>query len=151
MSISNAQWKAIEAILTNPWCEMKFDLNGHEIYIRRARKSESKTVLEVFIDGAIKGEWMKDVAKLDPADEFMNQVVKQVWFHKFFARFKAKELAQLEKYKKAVGVRRFKAQWGDGDLKKQGWHYLQPHFGTAATLVRQFKKIDGLTLITHVE
>lgn len=151
MSISNVQWMAIEALLTASWVDMKFGLNGHEIYIRRARKSESKTVLEVFIDGAIKGEWMQDVAKLDPADEFMNQVVKQVWFHKFFARFKAKELAQLEKYKKAVGVRRFKAKWGDGDLKKQGWHYLQPHFGTAATLVRQFKKIDGLTLITPLE
>jgi hypothetical protein len=151
MSISKEQWKTIEERLKAMWVDMKFDLNGHEISIHRARKSESRTVLEVFIDGVIKGEWMQNVDKLDPADEFMNQVVKQVWFHKFFARFKAKELAQLEKYKKAVGVRRFKAQWGDGDLKKQGWHYLMSHFGSAATLVRQFKKIEGLTLITTLE
>lgn len=151
MSISKEQWKKIEAILTDPWFEMKFDLNGHEISIRRARKSESRTVLGVFINGEVKGKWAQNVAELDPADEFMNQVVKQVWFHKFHARFKAKDLAQLEKYKKAVGVRRFKARFGDEDPKKQGWHYLMPHFGTAATLVRQFKKIDGLTLITTLE
>lgn len=151
MSISKEQWKTIEELLKAMWVDMKFDLNGHEISIRRARKSESRTVLEVFIDGVIKGEWMQNVAKLDPADEFMNQVVKQVWFHKFYARFKAKDLAELDKYKKAVGVRRFKAQWGAGDLKKQGWYYLVSYFGSAATLVRQFKKIDGLTLITHVK
>lgn len=151
MSISKEQWKTIEGLLKAMWVDMKFDLNGHEISIRRARKSESQTVLEVFIDGVIQGEWMQDVAKLDPADEFMNKVVKQVWFHKFYPRFKAKELAELNKYKKAIGVRRFKAQWGSDDLKKQGWHYLVSHFGSAATLVRQFKKIDGLTLITTLE
>lgn len=151
MSISKEQWKTIEGLLKAMWVDMKFDLNGHEISIRRARKSESRTVLEVFIDGVIKGEWVQNVDKLDPADEFMNQIVKQVWFHKFFARFKAKEIAQLEKYKKLVGVKRFKAEWGEGDLKKQGCYYLMSHFGSAATLVRQFKKIDGLTLITTLE
>ncbi|MGY3910768.1 hypothetical protein ACW5XW_02825 [Aeromonas piscicola] len=149
--ISKEQWKAIEEHLKAMWVDMKFDLHGHEIQIRRARKSESRTVLEVFIDGAIKGEWVQSVDKLDPADQFINQVVKQVWFHKFFAQYSAKQIAQLEKYKKQIGIKRFKAQWGDGDLKKQGCYYLMSHFGSAATLVRQFKKIEGLTLITPLE
>ncbi|MNF75565.1 hypothetical protein D3C84_576370 [compost metagenome] len=130
---------------------MKFDLNGHEISIRRAPKSESRTVLAVYIGGSIKAEWSKNVAELDPTDEFMNKVVKQVWFHRFLAQYNARELAALEKQKKKLGVRRFKEIWGDGDLKKQGLHYLRPYFGSSPALVRQFKKIDGLTLITALE
>lgn len=150
MSISKEQWKAIEAELKGIWVQVKFKLHGHEIYITRERKSESTTVLAVYIDGAIKGAWMKELAEIDPADEFMNKVVKQVHFHKFKARWNKKELDRIAKFKRSFGVKEARRVFGS-EPEKAGWTYLFPHFGSSASLVRQFKKIEGLELVSELK
>lgn len=35
--------------------------------------------------------------------------------------------------------------------EKAGWTYLVPYFGSSAPLVRQFKKIEGLELVSELE
>lgn len=150
MTISKEQWKAIEAELKGGWVQVRLKLHGHEIYITRERKSESTTVLAVYIDGAIKGAWMKELAEIDPADEFMNKVVKQVHFHKFKAMWNKKQLESIAKFKRQIGVKKAREFYGDKP-EQAGWTYLVPFFGSSATLVRQFKKIEGLELVSELK
>lgn len=150
MTISKEQWKAIEAELKGSWVQVKFKLHGHEIYITRARKSESTTVLAVYIDEVIKSEWAKELSEIDPADEFMNQVVKQVFFHKFKAMYSKKQLETMAKHKRRLGAKRMKEMFGEAP-EKAGWTYLIPYFGSSTALVRQFKKIDGLELVSELK
>ncbi|WP_368206547.1 hypothetical protein [Aeromonas sp. s5] len=150
MSISKEQWKAIEAELKGGWVQVKFKLHGHEIYITRERKTESTTVLAIYIDGAIKGTWMKVLENIDPADEFMNKVVKQVFCHKFHKRYGKKDLENYAKAKRQCGAKFANELYGK-DPEKQGTTYLFPAFGSSAALVRQFKKIDGLELVSELK
>lgn len=150
MSISKEQWKAIEAELKGGWVQVKFKLHGHEIYITRERKTESTTVLAIYIDGAIKGTWMKVLEDIDPADEFMNKVVKQVFCHKFHKLYGKKDLENYAKAKRQCGAKFANELYGK-DPEKQGTTYLFPAFGSSAALVRQFKKIDGLELVSELK
>ncbi|MGL6458828.1 hypothetical protein ACSZNG_07195 [Aeromonas hydrophila] len=150
MSISKEQWKAIEAELKGGWVQVKFKLHGHEIYITRERKSESTTVLAVYIDGAIKGTWMKSLEDIDPADEFMNKVVKQVFCHKFHKRYGKKDLENYASAKRQCGAKFANGLYGK-DPEKQGRTYLFPAFGSSTALVRQFKKIEGLELVSELK
>ncbi|EHK5439421.1 hypothetical protein I8Y03_002704 [Aeromonas hydrophila] len=150
MSISKEQWKAIEAELKGGWVQVKFKLHGHEIYITRERKTESTTVLAIYIDGAIKGTWMKVLEDIDPADEFMNKVVKQVFCHKFHKRYGKKDLENYAKAKRQCGAKFANELYGK-DPEKQGTTYLFPAFGSSTTLVRQFKKIEGLELVSELK
>lgn len=150
MTISKEQWQAIAAELKGSWVQVKFKLHGHEIYITRARKSESTTVLAVYIDEVIKSEWAKELSEIDPADEFMNQVVKQVFFHKFKAMYSKKQIETMAKHKRRLGTKRMKEMFGEAP-EKAGWTYLIPYFGSSTALVRQFKKIDGLELVSELK
>ncbi|HDO1327608.1 TPA: hypothetical protein P2Q98_000221 [Aeromonas veronii] len=150
MAISKEQWQAIAAELKNLWVQLNFKLHGHEITIRRCRKSESTTVLGVYIDGEIKGAWMKQLDEIDPADEFMNKVAKQVFFHKFKAMYSKKELETMAKHKRRLGAKRIKEMFGEAP-EKAGWTYLVPYFASSTALVRQFKKIEGLELVSELK
>lgn len=150
MAISKEQWQAIAAELKGSWVHVKFKMNGHEITIHRCSKSESTTVLGVYIDGVIEGKWMKQVSEIDPADEFMNKVVKQVYFHKFKARYSKKQLEVMAKHKRRFGAKRMKEVFGEAP-EKAGWTYLVPYFGSSTALVRQFKKIEGLELASELK
>lgn len=150
MSISKEQWKAIEAELQGAWVHMLFDLNGHKISVTRERKTESTTVLAVYIDGAIKGTWMKVLEDIDPADEFMNKVVKQIFCHKFHKRYGKKDLENYAKAKRQCGAKFANELYGK-DPEKQGTTYLFPAFGSSTALVRQYKKIEGLELVSELK
>ncbi|MEH8118461.1 hypothetical protein Q7I37_12945 [Aeromonas allosaccharophila] len=148
MAISKEQWQAVAAELKKGWVAMKFKLHGHEIDVTRERKSESTTVLAVYIDGAMKGIWFKELSEIDPADEFMNKVVKQVFFHKFHKRYGKKQLEEYAKCKRQCGAKFANELYGK-DPEKQGTTYLFPAFGSSTALVRQFKKIEGLEMVSE--
>lgn len=150
MSINKEQWKALEVELKGSWVQVKFKLHGHEIDITRCRKSESTTVLGVYIDGVMKSEWFKELKDIDSSDEFMNKVVKQVFFHKFKAMYNKKQLEEIAKYKRRFGAKRVKEVFGDTP-EKAGWTYLVPYFGSSALLIRQFKKIEGLEPVSELK
>lgn len=150
MTISKEQWQAIAAELKKGWVQVDFKLDGHAIHVTRERKSESTTVLGVYIDGFMKGIWCKELSDIDPSDEFMNKVVKQVYFHKFKARYSKKELETMAKHKRSIGAKRLKEMFG-ANPEKAGWTYLFPYFGSSTALVRQFKKIEGLELVSELK
>lgn len=150
MAISKEQWQAIAAELKKGWVQVDFKLNGHAIHVTRERKSESTTCLSVYIDGFMKGIWCKELSNIDPSDEFMNKVVKQVYFHKFKARYSKKELEVMAKHKRSIGAKRLKEMFGSNP-EKAGWTYLFPYFGSSTALVRQFKKIEGLELVSELK
>lgn len=150
MAISKEQWQAIAAELKKGWVHIDFKLEGHEICVIRERNSESTTVLGVYIDGFMKGTWMKVIEEIDPADEFMNKVVKQVFFHKFHKRYGKKQLEEYAKCKRQCGAKFANKLYGK-DPEKQGKTYLFPAFGSSTALVRQFKKIEGLELVSELK
>ena len=57
MAISKEQWIEIENELTGTFANVVFSVGDHRVSVQRQRKSESTTVLSVYIDDYIKGEW----------------------------------------------------------------------------------------------
>lgn len=151
MTISKEQWKAIQTRLKEFVVHLEFSLSGHAITIQRVRKSESTTALAVYIDHEIKGNWISDLNDISPDDAFINGVVKQVWHHRFVSAYSRKSIQELETLKKRIGVKRFKERFSTLDPKTIGNTYLTPYFGSSAVLVRQFKKIEGLQLVTELQ
>ncbi len=147
MAITNEQWKQIAIYLKRSWVDVEFSLNGHSIRISRERKSESTTCLAVYIDNYVKGSWMVQVDKVDPNDVFMTGVVSRVWHHKFYPRYTKKQLESIEKDKRKFGAKFVKEVYGT-QPEKTGFTQLLPYFGSSAALVSQYKKIDGLQLVT---
>lgn len=134
MSISKEQWLAIENHLVGSFASVKFKLGQHDVSVQRARKSESTTVLAVYIDGEIKGAWFN--AKNERPD-----CIELVWRKREISRYKPKEIKRLEK---EIGKRRAKQYYPELHSKLQ---YLDCHFTTAKSVVRQFKKIKNLELM----
>lgn len=150
MSISKEQWKAIEAELKKMWVNVEFKLAGHSIQVCRRQKTESTTVLAVYIDNTIEGKWCVGLDEIPAEDAFMNEVVKRVWFTKTKCAYSKKRLDEMEKLKRKIGVRRFKELVGE-DPKSKVYSWLMPSFGSSTVLVRQFKKIEGLELVTELK
>lgn len=148
--ITNEQWTQIASHLKGMWVCVEFSLNGHSILIKRERKTESTTCLAVYIDGYIRGVWMNRPEDISQDDAFMAGVVSRVWMHKFTPRWSKKELQEIEKSKRKFGAKFIKEVYG-AEPEKAGITMLTPYFGSSAALVRQFKKIEGLQLVTELK
>lgn len=57
MSLSKAQWMAIEKLLSAPFGHAKLKCDGYEI-TAQVRQIGMKLVVAVFVDGRIKGAWL---------------------------------------------------------------------------------------------
>ncbi|SFC04707.1 hypothetical protein [Pseudoalteromonas denitrificans] len=138
MSITKAQWAAIETELKGFLPTVNFKLGDDEINISKVRASENKFELGVFINGDIKGDWYLG-EKVRPA------CIEQVWKKKTKAIYSPKRIKEIEK------------AWGKRLAKKEFTNlhdkitYHLPYFSKASILVRQFKKIEGLELIPKKE
>lgn len=134
--ITKEMWEDIEAEMSGSWVVIDFLYKGHAVEVRRAQVSESKTCLEVYIDGFIKGEWVS----LHGIPETAPEILGDVWCKKTKAKYSAK-------FKQAVtknwGKRRIKSAYPDLDDK---WEFYIPEFSKASVLCRQFKKLDGIQL-----
>lgn len=138
--ITNAQWQTIEANLTRVYAHQKFRLGVHEITVLKERVAENKFALIVYIDGQWKGLWMTP-----DKDPVYGPIVTQVW------RKRTRKLyppTQRQKLVKSVGVRRAKKLFPNLDKTIEHW---VPDFNTAKSLVRQFRKVDGLELAEEVQ
>jgi len=137
--ITKEQWAAIEKEMAAGWVSIRFSYKGHEIGVSRERKSESTTVLVVYIDGVIKGGW---ACRTDNKPDDMPEFLPQVWSTKTISLYSPKKIAELEK---SVGKRRAKQYFPNLHAKTQ---IYMPYFSKASVLCRQFKKLEGLEL-TH--
>ena len=134
MSISKEVWQQIEDGLKSTFASAEFKLGNDEIHVTRVRLSESKTALAVYINGKIKGS---DTGITKDAPE-INQ---QVWRKRTRAKYQPKFKAQVIKI---WGKREAKKRYSDLEDKHV---FFDPTFNTAASVVRQFKKIDGLEVV----
>lgn len=138
--ISKAQWEQIEERLKGFFVHFKFELNGHEISVTKERAKENQYCLVVYIDSTFKGIWV-----MGGKDPECDPIVQQVWRKRSRAMYSPSQKAKLTKI---MGVRRAKKAFPNWDHVTLYW---TPEFKTAASLVRQFKKIPGLTLVTQLE
>ena len=134
--ISKEQWVAIEEKLKSDWFPtVSFQFRKHEVSVSKERYSENRPCLVVYIDGVWKGVWTRG------DDEVYGPLVKLFWRKRTSAIFKPKQKAKIIKN---FGKRKAKEYFPKLDEVSVRW---MPDFNTAASLVRQFKKVDGLTLL----
>ena len=138
MPISKDKWKQIEEKLKAYYLvDVKFKLGDDVISIDRRRISESKTVLAVFINGEIRGEWCNQKS------EAFKPIAHTVW-RKIFKPWYSKQ--KLAAAKKKLGIRSFNRLFSKEE-QTGGQTYFTPYFPSSRTLISQFKKIDGLELV----
>ena len=137
--INAEQWKNIEFDLAGSFSHIKFNYKDAEISVSRVRLSESKTALAVYIDGEIGGGWGYEFG-----DGF-HPLVSDIWRKRTKASYPPSKRKKLEK---DFGKRRVKKLIPDIDKVHI---YYDCCFNTAKSLVSQFKKLEGLTLISSVD
>ncbi len=140
--ITKEMWEDIEAEMSGSWVDIHFGYQGYEISVCRVRVSESKTCLQVYIDGVINGSWTK--VDLDAGGDLIAdhapKCLTDVWGKMTRARYAPSKIKKLQKI---WGKREFKKMYPDAD-KKYVFHV--PNFSKASVLCRQFKKLEGLEL-----
>ncbi|EJL6577379.1 hypothetical protein NMS50_001630 [Vibrio cholerae] len=134
--ITKEMWEDIEAEMSSSWVVIDFLYKGHAVEVRRAQVSESKTCLQVYIDGFIKGEWLS----LHGIPEAAPTILADVWCKKTKAKYDTKFKNSMIKI---YGKRRVKKEYPDLD---DSFVYYVPEFSKASVLCRQFKKLDGIQL-----
>ncbi|ECC3295627.1 hypothetical protein YN18_001219 [Salmonella enterica subsp. enterica] len=138
MAISKEQWNGIQYALGIQYCSVKFRMpTGEELHVNKAFVAENKLALQVWIDGRYCVGWGW------PDNKLYRPIVRQVWRRKTF-RPGARLARQLSKQKGGKSLLRRKEFSHLNDVREY-WNY---DFNTAASLVRQFKKIEGLELVS---
>ena len=137
--MSNEQWTVIEKKLRGFFSEVVFEYEGHKITVQKGFIRENVMRLVVYIDGAIKA---KDSLDLDGTG--FNPLVVLFWRRRERSLYTKKSREALVRYSKAIGKKRSKEAGIDPEKKTVSYH---PDFPSAKSLVRQFRKVDGLTLL----
>ncbi|PMM38427.1 hypothetical protein [Vibrio lentus] len=138
--ITKEMWAEIEAEMAGGWVAIDFNYKGHEVSVQRVRESESKTCLQVYIDGAIKGEWVNFTEGKDGISDKAPEILADVWCLKTKAKYSTKHKKELEKI---FGKRRVKKLYPD---LHEILAFHVPNFSKSSVLCRQFKKLEGLEL-----
>ncbi|AYO14396.1 hypothetical protein D0812_12850 [Vibrio owensii] len=141
--LSASDWADIQSQLEGFLANVSFKYKGHKISVVREHQSESSSKLAVYIDDRIKGAWISlnfgetgDVNKLKERPA----VIDDVWMLKTKARYDKKFIASVEKI---WGKREAKKRYPDLHGKRQ---FRWPYFNKASSVVRQFKKLEGIEL-----
>ncbi|HCT7706589.1 TPA: hypothetical protein OT801_000583 [Morganella morganii] len=134
MSITKEQWAGIEESLKAHYVVIKFQYQDTEIAVTRVSVSEGRTKLAVYFNGKIGGAWGL------PDSENFNPLCKLFWHKRTKSLYTPGQIKDLEK---AYGKRAVKREIPDLYTK---YTYYRPHFAKASVLVRQFRRIKGLTV-----
>jgi hypothetical protein len=138
---SRAQWEAIEKRLRGIFGEVKFRVDGHEVAVQRKFVAEGRSSLWVYINGKIEYKHMMP----DKETKLFDPIVERVW------RPRVTHLVSPQK-KKALELKWKAKRYSERDIQAmkmiEGFdkHFLGyvPDYSTARTLVRRFKKIEGI-------
>ncbi len=137
--ITKEMWEDIEAEMSGSWVNIVFSYKGHDVSVNRVRVSESKTCLQVYVDGFVKGEWVSFEGENGLSDKAPS-ILTDVWRRKTKAKYSAKHKKDLTKI---FGKRGVKKQYPDLEDK---YVFHLPDFSKASVLCRQFKKLEGIEL-----
>ncbi|MCI4116050.1 hypothetical protein E4659_12555 [Dickeya dianthicola] len=136
-SITKEQWAQIKTELQSYFCHIEFKYGDTVITVARERDGESRTVLAVYFDGTMRGAWGSEKS------EVYNPITRLFWCEKKKRLYSAKRAAQLEK---EIGKRRAKEHFPD---LHDSYSYWLPFFSSSTSLIRQFKKAEGLTWVNN--
>ena len=134
MSISKEQWAEIEEKLKGYYAYIKFQHQDTEVCVIRVDAGEGRTKLVVYLNDQICAGWGW------PNCDAFNPLVELFWSKRLTSIYKPKKIKELEKI---FGKRGAKKEIPNLH-KKITWYH--PYFSKASVLVRQFKRIEGLTL-----
>lgn len=137
--ITKEMWEDIEAEMSGSYVNVEFAYKGHKVTVQRVRESESKTCLQVYIDGVIEGKWVSLSAPNSISDK-APAILADVWCKKTKAKYDNKYKTAMTKIYGKRGVKKERP-----DLEDKYVFYL-PNFSKSSVLCRQFKKLDGLEL-----
>jgi hypothetical protein len=144
-AITKQQWEEIESKLQDLLATVKFRYKGHELTVQKSFRSENQMALYVYIDGIFKGDWAfldyptGNEARSDR--EPPPAIIRDVWRKQTKALYSPQ---RKQKMIKAVGKRRAYEMLPKLDEKRI---LYWPDFPKAKTLVRQFRKLEGITLV----
>lgn len=124
MVISNEQWKAIPLKL-GLFENVDFIYNDYLIEVV-PKIHKNKVVYVIFINGRINSEWLLK-------DNEMYPLVDKLWFKTSRNAYSMKD---RKIYQRVLGKK---------EVNKKIF-LLNPYFSSINTLIRQFKKLDGLIL-----
>ncbi|WCG83786.1 hypothetical protein [Pectobacterium sp. A5351] len=138
-TITKEQWAQIAEELKGYFCRVQLQYQNTVITIARQRDGESKTVLSVYFDGRIYSGWGMETS------EIYNPITRLFWCEKKKRLYSAQRAAKIEK---EFGKRRAKEFFPKLYDSISFW---LPYFATSTSLIRQFKKADGLVWLRKSE
>lgn len=133
MSISSEQWQKIEENLTTGMASVKFQMGSDAITVKRVLIKENRSALAVYINDQI-------VWKHGMQDEGRPELICKVWRKRTFSAYSP---VKKKKITEQFGKRKAKVYFPNLDKVST---YFDPMFNTAKSVVRQFKKLDGLVV-----
>nr|WP_240634934.1 hypothetical protein [Brenneria salicis]NMN90538.1 hypothetical protein [Brenneria salicis ATCC 15712 = DSM 30166]RBP64868.1 hypothetical protein DES54_10693 [Brenneria salicis ATCC 15712 = DSM 30166]RLM31627.1 hypothetical protein BHG07_04835 [Brenneria salicis ATCC 15712 = DSM 30166] len=136
-AITKDQWAKIGEELQSYFVSVEFKYQDTVITVHRERSGESRTVLSVYFDGKICLGW-----GFESLDSY-NPITKLFWCEKKQRYYSPKRVAEIEK---AFGKRAAKKYYPKLHESKS---YRTPCFSSSTSLIRQFKKVDGLSWISE--
>ncbi len=140
MAISNEQWAEVQRELEGLYAQAKFRYEGVRIQVTRVAVSEGKYALAVYLDGSICAGWgHADIGGPNPS---FKPVTEMLWRKRSKAMYPPKEKERLIK---EFGKRKAE-NFFPGFNKTQVWY--EAVFMSASSLVRQYKKLEGLELVS---
>ncbi len=133
-------WECVQKTLESPFAAVAFKYKGHKISVVREYKNESSSKLAVYIDDRVNLKWVS--SNFDESDEVKERpaVIDDVWMLKTKAKYDNRYIARVEKI---LGKRKAKKRYPDLHDKRQ---YRWPLFNKASSVVRQFKKLEGIEI-----
>lgn len=134
MSITKEQWAGIEESLKAHYVVIKFQYQDTEIAVTRVSAGEGKTVLAVWFNGKTHCAWGI------PGSDNFNPLCELFWHKRTKSLYSPKRIKELQK---AYGKRAAKRVIPNIEAK---YTYYMPYFSKASVLVRQFRRIEGLTV-----
>jgi hypothetical protein len=132
--IAKEKWVEIKEALGAQYANIVFMLDGHKISVSRqtiTRGLTKKGFIVVYIDGEIKGSWTEENMP----------IVKKVWCTTTKPLLTKK---QEEKYIRILGKRGFQKS----NIFKQTHTYTSWSFSSITKFIAQYKKLDGLELVS---
>ncbi|MCY0966155.1 hypothetical protein [Parathalassolituus penaei] len=134
--ITKEQWSQLQQQLASSHVVVTLELDGNRLTIERRHMTENRTALCVFINGSIR------IGSGWPDSDHFSSLTEKVWRKRSKALYGPAKIKQLEK---ELGKRGARQVFSKLD-KTIEW--FDPTFNTAASLVRQFKRLQGLTLVS---
>ncbi|HEA0252731.1 TPA: hypothetical protein RU600_002451 [Salmonella enterica] len=138
MPISKEQWDGIQNTLSGLYGEVEFRMpSGEDITVNKRFIAENKMALIVWVNGERSTAWGL------PTHEQFRPLVKHVWRR----QTRRPGASAIRKISKMKGGKRWLKQKENAHLYDVV-EYWVCYFNSATSLVRQYRKIDGLELLT---